>query len=125
MNIEEHSAQLHEKLSPEKVLIVSAILGGSNMGFNLPPAETISRLWFNEPKNKIRGPNLEGVCLNLWGEYMDSDGYDAVMEECGAWVKHVNGKTLDQMMSSYNTVIRMFNSLIPPYVLNEGDDKPK
>ena len=70
------------KLPSNELVMLAAILGGTNLGMPAPKAESVQRFL------KIDDMDLDRAVMLLWSGYMESDEmYDMFLKECKWWLK--------------------------------------
>lgn len=64
-----------------ELIVLAAVLGGTNMGMALPSQKEVKRLIDGQPID------IDQAVMSLWSSYMESDEvYDAFMQECKWWL---------------------------------------
>jgi hypothetical protein len=72
------------KVRGNELVVLAAVLGGTNLGMRVPSAEEVKRLVSS--KQEI---SLETAVYHLWREYMDSDDIEeAFLTECRWWLRN-------------------------------------
>jgi len=70
------------KLDDKTLTVLSAVMGGSNLGMGKPEQRTVQRLL------TCSTVTMDQCVVALWGSYMESDEhYDIFMKECVWWYK--------------------------------------
>jgi hypothetical protein len=71
------------KLTGNKLIVLAAVMGGTNLGMNNPDKKTVARLLARD------GLTLESAVMALWSGYMESDEMcDMFIKECKWWLNH-------------------------------------
>jgi hypothetical protein len=69
------------KLTGNKLIVLAAVIGGTNLGMATPEPEEVARLFEREDIT------LDSAVVALWQGYMESDEhYDIFMQECTWWL---------------------------------------
>jgi hypothetical protein len=75
------------KIEGKEKIVLAAVLGGTNLGMNLPKKEEVQFLLSREEKTR-RPLDIETATMTLWSGYMENDEMqETFFVECRWWLK--------------------------------------
>jgi len=80
---------LANKLTDRENLVLAAVIGGTNLGMNVPDKEDVKALLSQE-----KDPGIENAVMSLWQDYMENEEtQNAFFMEAKWWHRDVLPKT--------------------------------
>jgi hypothetical protein len=89
------------KLTKQECIVLAAVLGGSNLGFEKPTRERVQASLV--PSGNGYQPTVQDVAYRFWSGYMEDDGAEkAIVGECKWWFnKNLKGEDRESVTKSW------------------------